>query len=82
VDAVRVARPGGRGRPRTRVAHPIGDKAYSSRANRAALQARRIRHTTPERDDQKANRTRKGPVAAARRPLTGLAIGSAIRWSG
>ena len=54
VDAVRVARPGGRGRPRTRVAHLTGDKAYSSRANRAALRGRRIRHTIPERDDQKA----------------------------
>jgi transposase len=60
VDAVRVARPGGRGRPRTRVAHLTGDKAYSSRANRAALRARRIRHTIPERDDQKANRARRG----------------------
>jgi transposase len=60
VDQVRVARPGGRGRPRTRVAHLTGDKAYSSRANRAALRARRIPHTIPERDDQKANRARRG----------------------
>jgi transposase len=60
VDAVRVARPGGRGRPRQRPDHLIGDKAYSSRANRAALCARHIPHTIPERDDQKANRARKG----------------------
>jgi transposase len=60
VDAVRVARPGGRGRPRQRPDHLTGDKAYSSRANRAALRARRIRHTIPERDDQKVNRARKG----------------------
>jgi transposase len=60
VDAVRVARPGGRGRPRTRVAHLVGDKAYSSRANRAALRARRIPHTIPEREDQQANRACKG----------------------
>ena len=60
VDAVRVARPGGRGRPRTRVGHLTGDKAYSSRANRAAMRARHIRHTIPERDDQKANRRRRG----------------------
>jgi transposase len=60
VDAVRVARPGGRGRPRTRVAHLTGDKAYSSRANRVALRARHIPHTIPERDDQKANRARRG----------------------
>jgi hypothetical protein len=37
-----------------------GDKAYSSRANRAALRARRIPHTIPERADQQANRARKG----------------------
>jgi transposase len=60
VDQVRVARPGGRGRPRMRPDHLTGDKAYSSRANRAALRARRIRHTIPEREDQKANRARKG----------------------
>jgi transposase len=60
VDQVRVARPGGRGRPRTRVAYLTGDKAYSSRANRAALRARRIPHSIPEREDQKVNRARRG----------------------
>ena len=60
VDQVRVARPGGRGRPRVRPDHLTGDKAYSSRANRVALRARHIPHTIPERDDQKANRARKG----------------------
>jgi transposase len=60
LDAVRVARPDGRGRPRQRPDHLTGDKAYSSRANRAALRARRIPHTIPERDDQKANRARRG----------------------
>jgi transposase len=60
VDQVRVARPGGRGRPRTRLGHLTGDKADSSRANRAALRARHIGHTIPERDDQIANRARKG----------------------
>jgi transposase len=64
VDQVRVARP--RGRPRTRVGHLTGDKAYSSRANRQALRERHIRHTIPERKDQKANRARKG--AAGGRP--------------
>ena len=68
VDAVWVARPGGRGRPRTRVAQLTGDKAYSSRANRAALRARRISHTIPERADQRANRARKG--AQGGRPPT------------
>jgi transposase len=40
--------------------HLTGDKAYSSRANRAALRARHIPHTIPEREDQKANRVRRG----------------------
>ena len=57
---MRVARPGGRGRPRQRPDRLTGDKAYSSRANRTALRARRIPHTIPERDDQKANRARRG----------------------
>ena len=77
-----MARPGGRGRPRTRVAHLTGDKAYSSRANRAALRARRIRHTIPERDDQRANRARRVVVVGGRQPLTGFATAPAIRWSG
>jgi hypothetical protein len=62
VDAVWVARPGGCGRPRVRPDHLTGDKAYSSHANRAALWARHIPHTIPERDDQKANRARRGPA--------------------
>jgi transposase len=66
VDAVRVARP--RGRPRKRLDHLTGDKAYSSRANRAALRARHIPHTIPERDGQKANRVCRG--AAGGRPPT------------
>jgi transposase len=42
------------------VAQLTGDKASSSRANRAALRARRLRHTIPERDAQQANRARRG----------------------
>jgi hypothetical protein len=69
VDQVRVARPGGRGRPRVRPDHLTGDKAYSSRANRAALRARRIRHTIPERDDQQGQ---PGPSGCPRWPPAGL----------
>jgi len=39
VDAVKVARPGGIGRPRVRPNYLVADKAYSSRANRAGLPA-------------------------------------------
>jgi len=60
MDAVRVARPGGVGRPRVRPDYLVADKAYSSRANRAGLRGRRIPHTIPERDDQRAHRRRRG----------------------
>jgi transposase len=79
VDQVRVARPRGRGRPRTRVVHLTGDKAYSSRANRAALRARRVRHTIPERADRRPAGPARGLVAAGHRPLIEPAIASATR---
>ncbi|TMR07784.1 IS5/IS1182 family transposase, partial [Nonomuraea zeae] len=37
----------GPGRPRTRPDSLTADKAYSSRANRAYLRRRKIRHTIP-----------------------------------
>ncbi|MFJ5801460.1 IS5 family transposase [Streptomyces decoyicus] len=59
LDRIRVPRPVG-GRPRTRPDHLCGDKAYSSRSNRRYLRRRQIRHTIPERRDQRANRQRRG----------------------
>lgn len=60
LDQVSVKRPGGVGRPRKRPDSLSADKAYSSKANRAALRARKIEAVIPERADQKANRVRKG----------------------
>lgn len=60
LDQVSVPRPGGVGRPRKRPDSVTADKAYSSKANRAALRARKIRAVIPEKNDQKANRARKG----------------------
>jgi hypothetical protein len=82
VDQVRVARPGGRGRPRTRVAHLTGDKAYSSRANRVALRARGIRHTIPEREDQQANRARRGARGGRPPAFDRQRYRQRTRWSG
>jgi transposase len=59
LDQVAVGQPGG-GRPRKRPDSLAADKAYSSKANRAALRARKIKAVIPERNDQKANRVRKG----------------------
>lgn len=60
LDQVSVKRPGGVGRPRKRPDSLSADKAYSSKANRAALRARKIEAVIPERTDQKANRAKKG----------------------
>ncbi|WP_443333362.1 transposase [Streptomyces sp. TSRI0281] len=57
------------GRPRTRPDAVAGDKAYSSRGNRAYLRKRQIKAVIPEKKDQAANRKRKGsPGRPARQP--------------
>ena len=48
------------GRPRTKPDALRADKAYSSRAIRAHLRARRIKAVIPEPDDQKGHRKRRG----------------------
>ncbi len=59
LNALRVAR-SGPGRPRTRPERVIGDKAYSSRANRTLLRNRGITAVIAEPDDQAGHRKRKG----------------------
>lgn len=59
IDAINVPR-AGTGRARTRPDAVMGDKAYSSRANRSLLRARKIKAVIPEPRDQIANRKRKG----------------------
>ncbi|SDM52182.1 Transposase DDE domain-containing protein [Allokutzneria albata] len=59
LNAIGVPRPGV-GRPRSRPLRVRGDKAYSSRANRAYLSRRGIRCTIPEPVDQVRNRRRRG----------------------
>lgn len=59
LERIRVPRPG-RGRPRNRPDRVLGDKAYSSRANRAHLRARGIRATIAEPADQIRNRRNRG----------------------
>lgn len=48
------------GRPRTRPARVLADKAYSSRDNRDHLRRRRIQGVIPVKEDQKAHRRKKG----------------------
>jgi transposase len=59
LEGIRVPRPG-RGRPRTRPARVLADKAYGSRANRAYLRRRGRRCTIPEKADQIRHRKNKG----------------------
>ena len=61
LEDLSVARPGP-GRPRTRPDAVLGDKAYSSRANRELLRAKRITAVIPQPADQIANRQRRGPA--------------------
>lgn len=48
------------GQVRTRPDAVRGDKAYSSKAIRAHLRSRRITAVIPQRENEKANRRRKG----------------------
>ena len=64
---VRVARAGS-GRPRTRPAIVLADKAYTSKANRAPLRSRGIRACIPSKTDHDAHRKAKG--AKGGRPPT------------
>lgn len=59
LDGIRVPRPGGRGRPRTRPDRVIADKGYSYPRCRRLLRQRGIPHTIPERSDQRARRAKR-----------------------
>jgi transposase len=59
LERIRVPRPGV-GRPRTRPDRVLGDKAYSSRANRAYLARRKITATIAIPADQVAHRKARG----------------------
>ncbi len=59
LDAIRVRRRG-RGRPRKRPARLLADKGYSYRKCRTALRRRKVRHTIPQRRDQRAQRQAQG----------------------
>jgi transposase len=56
LDGIRVAHPGGVGRPRKRPDQLIADKGYSYPSCRALLRKRGIRHTIPQRRDQRERR--------------------------
>jgi len=59
MDRLRIRRPGP-GRPRTRPARLLGDKAYSNAAIRSHLRRRHIKATIAEPADQIRNRQARG----------------------
>jgi transposase len=59
LDGIRVPRPDGQGRPRKRPDHLIADKGYSYDRCRRLLRRRDIRHTIPERADQRTRRAHR-----------------------
>ena len=59
MDAIQIRRRGP-GHPRTRPGRAMADKAYSSKANRAYLRGRGIKAVIPVKEDQKANRRKRG----------------------
>lgn len=89
LDAIRVPRPGGRGRPRKRPDHLIGDKGYSYASCRRVLRRRGMPHTIPERADQRSRRmTRAGRKPAfcketyRRRNIIERCINRLKQWRG
>jgi hypothetical protein len=67
MEAIRISRPG-KGRPRTRPAAAMGDKAYSSAANRAYLRKRGIKAVIPVKQDQKPTAATAAATAVGRSP--------------
>lgn len=59
LQRIRIRRRG-LGRSRVRPARVMADKAYSSKANRAYLRGRGIKAVIPVKEDQKANRRKRG----------------------
>jgi transposase len=56
LDAICVPNPGGGGTVRRRPARLLADKGYSYLSTRRVLRGRGIRHTIPERRDQRERR--------------------------
>lgn len=86
LQTLRMARRGP-GRPRRRPDRVRGDKAYSSRDNRACLRRRGIKATIAEPDDQRADRHNRGraggrPPAFDKAQTDGAARSSAASASG
>lgn len=90
LDAIRVSRlPGAAGRPRKRPEHLIADKSYSYPSCRRLLRGRGIRHTIPERRDERERRMRRpgrplsfDATTCARRNVVERCVNRLEQWRG
>jgi transposase len=90
LDAIRVPRlPGAGGRPRKRPEHLIADKGYSYPSWGRLLRGRGIRHTIPERRDQRERRRRRpgrppsfDATSYARRNVVERCVNRLKQWRG
>jgi transposase len=89
LDGIRIPRASGRGRPRTRPDRLIADKGYSYLRCRRVLRQRQIKHTIPERRDQRAQRAARpgrplvfDKIIYARRNLVERCINRLKQWRG
>jgi transposase len=85
LDAIRVSRPGGHGRPWERPAHLLADRGYSSSTCRRLLRRRGIAQTIPTRVDQHGRPGRPAafdPVRYGRRNLVERCVNRLKQWRG
>ena len=89
LDGIRVPRAAGRGRPRTRPDRLIADKGYSYQRCRRVLRQRQIKHTIPQRRDQRAQRAARpgrplvfDKAICARRNVVERCINRLKQWRG
>jgi len=89
LDGIRIPRAAGRGRPRTRPDRLIAEKGYSYPRCLRLLRERQIKHTIPQRRDQKAQRAARpgrplvfDRIIYARRHVVKRCINRLNQWRG
>ena len=89
LDAIRVKRPGGIGRPRKRPDRLIADKGFSLPGCRRMLRRRGVPHVIPERRDQRERRGKRpgrkpsfNKATYARRNVAERCVNMLKQWRG
>ncbi len=87
LDGIRVARPGGAGRPRKRPGRLLADRGYAHANGSSLLRRRGIPHVIPERKDQRERRRRGRPPgfdreACRKRNVVERCVNRLKQWHG